>query len=404
MKTTCERFLDYVRWNTCSDEQSQTVPSTPRQTEFAKYLREELTNLGIEDVRLDDKGYIYGSMPANVDGDIPTIGFIAHLDTSEAHPSVTKAPRIIENYDGGIITLESGMTIDPDVTVKLADCKGQTLIVTDGYTLLGGDDKAGIAEIVTALEYLLTHPDVKHGKVAFSFTPDEEIGTSQDNFNVEAFGADFAYTIDGGSFGEIDFENFFAATAMVKIKGVTTHPGEAKNQMKNASLIAMEYDHLLPPWERPEHTEGYEGFYHLDTISGDCENCTMAYLIREHDKEKFDGRKETMEKASEFLNDRYGEGTVTVEISESYRNMAEIVRPHMHIVDNAREAIRQLGVEPVTSPIRGGTDGAELSYKGVPCPNIGTGSFNHHSVTEVASVDQMEKCTHLVIKILEKYA
>ena len=254
------------------------------------------------------------------------------------------------------------------------------------------------------MEYLLTHPDVKHGKVAFSFTPDEEIGTSQDNFNVEAFGADFAYTIDGGSFGEIDFENFFAATAMVKIKGVTTHPGEAKNQMKNASLIAMEYDHLLPLWERPEHTEGYEGFYHLDTISGDCENCTMAYLIREHDKEKFDGRKETMEKASEFLNDRYGEGTVTVEISESYRNMAEIVRPHMHIVDNAREAIRQLGVEPVTSPIRGGTDGAELSYKGVPCPNIGTGSFNHHSVTEVASVDQMEKCTHLVIKILEKYA
>lgn len=363
MKTTLERFLDYVCWDTCSDEKSVTVPSTPGQIDFAKYLTEELTAMGIEDVRLDNKGYIYGSLPANVNGDTPTIGFIAHMDTSSAHPSVTRPSRIIDNYDGDIITLESGMTIDPDITVKLADCKGQTLVVTDGYTLLGGDDKAGVAEIVTALEYLLNHPEVKHGRVAFSFTPDEEIGASQDNFSVEEFGADFAYTIDGGSFGEIDFENFFAASAAIRIKGVATHPGEAKNQMKNASLIAMEYDHLLPPWERPEHTEGYEGFYHLESISGDCENCSMEYLVREHDREKFEERKETMKKAAEFINRRYGAGTADIAIKESYRNMAEIIRPHMHIIDNAREAIRQLGNEPLTSPIRGGTDGKMYSAR-----------------------------------------
>ena len=404
MKTTCERFLDYVRWNTMSDENSQTVPSTPGQMDFAKYLAEELKAMGIEDVRLDEKGYIYGSIPSNVEKQVPVIGFLAHVDTSEAHPSVTKMPRVIENYDGGRITLESGMVLDPEKDESLSACSGQTLLVTDGYTLLGGDDKAGVAEIVTALEYLLHHPEVKHGKVAFSFTPDEEIGTSQDHFDVEAFGAQFAYTVDGGCFGGICYENFFAALAVVTVSGVATHPGDAKDKMKNASLIAMEFDHMLPPWERPEHTEGHDGFYHLETISGDCEHCRLQYLIRDHDRGIFTGRKENMQRAAQFLNARYGDGTVRVEITDGYRNMLEMIKPHMHVVNTACDAMRELGAEPEVIPTRGGTDGSELSYKGVPCPNLGTGTFNHHAVTEVASVEQMDKCTRLVIHILEKYA
>lgn len=420
MKTS-ERFLEYVMWDTMSKssdtdgaenaenaDRKAPVPSTLGQTEFAKHLLQELKNLGIADVTLDEKGYIYGMLPSNLDeaaAPVPTIGFLAHMDTSEAHPgpSANKPPRVIKNYDGRPINLSGGPVLDPAEHPALAACKGQDIIVTDGTTLLGGDDKAGVAEIVTALACLLDHPEIPHGKIAFSFTPDEEIGTSQDNFDVKAFGADFAYTVDGGPFGEIEFENFYAASAVVTVKGVSTHPGEAKDKMKNALQIGMEFDRMLPPWERPEHTSGYEGFYHLEEMTGDCENSRMVYLIREHDIEKFAHRKAVMNQIADLLSGRYGGGTVKVAISDTYRNMAEKVRPHMHLIDYARAAIRELGAEPVTNPIRGGTDGSELSYKGVPCPNLGTGSFNHHSVSEVASIDQMEKCTQLIIKLAEMY-
>ena len=401
-----ERFLNYVMYDTMSLEGKDTVPSTPGQKVLAEALVEEIKSFGIEDVRLDDKGYIYGSVPANVDVDSPVIGFIAHLDTSDAHPSPTpgKEPRIIEQYDGGVIRLDSGDKLDPELDTGLKNAIGCRLIVTDGSTLLGGDDKAGVAEIVTALEYMSTHPEFKHGKVAFSFTPDEEIGTSQDNFDVEAFGADFAYTVDGADFGDIEYENFNGASVTVEIKGVETHPGEAKDKMKNASLIAMEFDAMLPPWERPEHTQDYEGFYHLMHINGDCSSCRMSYLIREHDRDRYEERKAAVKRIGEMLNARYSAGTVTVEIRDGYRNMAEMVRPHMHLIDFAKEAIAECGVTPRVPAIRGGTDGAELSFKGVPCPNLGTGSFNHHSLTEVAIIDHMEQCCRAILKIIEKYA
>ena len=399
-----ERFLKYVMMNTQSLEGTGTVPSTPGQKDFAQALVDELKDFGIADVRLDDMGYIYGSIPSNLDKSVPTIGFIAHMDTADAHPSPVKMPRVIENYDGGVITLESGAVLDPKTDGNLRNAKGCSLIVTDGTTLLGGDDKAGVAEIMTALEYLTAHPGTKHGKIAFSFTPDEEIGTSQDNFNVEAFGAEFAYTVDGADLGDIEYENFNGASAKITVQGVETHPGEAKDKMKNAMLIAMEFNAMLPPFERPEHTENYEGFYHLMHMDGDCSTATLRYIIREHDAEKFAKRKDTVRKAAELLNFKYGDGTVTAEVTDGYRNMTEMVRPHMHLIDYAKEAIAELGITPRVPAIRGGTDGAELSFKGVPCPNLGTGSWNHHSVTEVANIDHMEKTAELILAIIGKYA
>lgn len=401
---TYERFLNYVMYDTMSLEGQETVPSTPGQRVFGQALTEELKSFGIEDVRFDDKGYIYGSLPSNIEREVPVIGFIAHVDTSDAHPSPAKKPRIIEKYDGGVIELESGITMSSADNQNLKNAMGCDLIVTDGTTLLGGDDKAGVAEIMTALEYMASHPDFKHGKIAFSFTPDEEIGTSQDNFDVAAFGADFAYTVDGADFGDIEYENFYGASLTVDIKGVSTHPGEAKDKMRNASLIAMEFDAMLPPWQRPEHTEDYEGFYHLMHINGDCEHCQMSYIIREHDFEKYQQRKALASQAAEVLNSRHGEGTVRADIKDGYRNMAEMVRPHMHLIDFAKEAIAECGVTPRVPAIRGGTDGSELSYKGVPCPNLGTGSFNHHSLSEVANIDHMELCTEVILKIIGKYA
>lgn len=398
-----ERFLRYVMFDTQSQEGSGTVPSTEGQLALAEAIEEELKGLGIEDVRLDSKGYLYGSLSANQKEEVPVIGFIAHMDTADACPSPAKLPRIIENYDGGIIHLESGVILDPAEDAALSASTGCTLIVTDGTTLLGGDDKAGAAEIVTALEYLTGHPELKHGKIAFSFTPDEEIGTSQDHFSVEDFGADFAYTVDGADFGDIEYENFNAASVAVRVKGMGTHPGEAKNKMKNASLIAMEFNGLLPEWERPEHTENYEGFYHLLHVEGDCDYCVLRYIIREHDGKKFEERKETVRKAAEFLNLRYGKDTVTAEIRDGYRNMAEKVKPHMHLIEYAKEGIAELGTEPRVPAIRGGTDGSQLSFKGVPCPNLGTGSWNHHSVMEIANLDHMVKCTRLIVKLAEKY-
>ncbi len=399
-----ERFLQYVMFDTQSSEETGTVPSTPGQRVFSEALAEELRGFGIADVRLDDMGYLYGSIPSNVDKPVPTIGFIAHVDTADAHPSPKKTPRIIASYDGGVITLESGAVLNPATDENLRRAQGCNLIVTDGFTLLGGDDKAGVAEIVTALEYLAQHPEVQHGKIAFSFTPDEEIGTSQDHFRVEEFGADFAYTVDGADFGDIEYENFNGASAVVTVQGVETHPGEAKNKMQNAVTIAMEFDRMLPVWERPEHTEDYEGFYHLMHMQGDCSTCTLRYLIREHDCQKFAKRKETIHKMAELLNFKYGAGTVQAEVKDGYRNMSEMVAPHMHLIDYAKEAISELGVEPRVPAIRGGTDGAELSFKGVPCPNLGTASWNHHSVTEVANVDHMEQTVQLILKIIEKYA
>lgn len=399
-----ERFLKYVMYDTTSLEGRETVPSTPGQKVFAQVLVSELEALGIEDVRLDDKGYIYGSIPSNIEKEVPMIGFIAHMDTSDAHPSPASTPRIIENYDGSILELAPGVVLDPADDHNLQSAIGCDIIVTDGTTLLGGDDKAGVAEIMTALEYITSHPQFSHGKIAFSFTPDEEIGTSQDHFDVAAFGADFAYTVDGADFGDVEYENFYGATAKVTVKGVSTHPGEAKDKMKNASLIAMEFDALLPSWQRPEHTEHYDGFYHLLRIAGDCENCQMAYLVREHDYDKYEEKKAFLEKAAALLNEKYGEGTVTLEIEDGYRNMAEMVRPHMHLIDFAKEAIAACGTVPRVPAIRGGTDGSELSYKGVPCPNLGTGSFNHHSLSEVANIDHMDQCSEVLLKIIAKYA
>lgn len=398
-----ERFLKYVMEDTQSSAKTGTMPSTPGQLGFAQKLYAELKGMGIEDVRLDGQGYILGSIPSNIDREVPVIGFIAHIDTAEVCPPPSKAPRVIRDYDGQKITLESGVILDPSAEPALAACKGQDIIVTDGYSLLGGDDKAGVAAIVTAMEELTLNPALKHGKVAFSFTPDEEIGCSQDHFDVEAFGADFAYTVDGGSFGEIEYENFNAASAEITVKGVTTHPGEAKDKMKNAALIAMEFNTLLPPWERPEHTSDYEGFFHLIGMSGDCGQSRLFYIIREHDAERFAARKELVLQAVQLLNARYGEGTAAVEIRDGYRNMSELIRPHMHLINYAREEICALGCEPVTNPIRGGTDGCRLTYKGIPCPNLGTGSFNHHSVCEVASIDQMELSKELILRLAERY-
>lgn len=399
-----ERFLKYVMYDTMSLEGRETVPSTPGQKAFAEVLASELREFGIEDVRLDDKGYIYGSIPSNIEKEVPVIGFIAHVDTSDAHPSPAKAPRIIEKYDGRILELAPGVVLNPAIDSNLQNAIGCDIIVTDGTTLLGGDDKAGVAEIMTALEYITSHPQFRHGKIAFSFTPDEEIGTSQDHFDVKAFGADFAYTVDGADFGDIEYENFYGASAKVTVRGVSTHPGEAKDKMKNASLIAMEFDALLPPWQRPEHTENYDGFYHLLRIAGDCENCQMAYLVREHDNAKYEEKKAYMEKAAMLLNEKHGAGTVLLEIEDGYRNMAEMVRPHMHLIEFAKAAIAECDVTPRVPAIRGGTDGSELSYKGVPCPNLGTGSFNHHSLTEVANIDHMDQCAQVLLKIMAKYA
>lgn len=402
--TLVERFLKYVTYDTQSDENSKTVPSTSTQMDFAKVLLEEVKELGIEDVHLSDHGYVYGSIPANVKKrSIPTIGFIAHMDTADTFKGPSETPRIIKNYDGESFKLESGVVMNPNRDENLRRSKGCDLIVTNGHTLLGGDDKAGIAEIMTALEKLLTE-DIPHGKVAFAFTPDEEIGSGMEDFDINAFGAKYAYTLDGAGFGEIEYENFNAAGAKIIVKGVTTHPGEAKDKMINASLVAMEFDNMLPAWRRPEHTDGYDGFYHLLDISGNCEHCEMHYIVREANRAKFETMKTYMNTVADQLNEQYGEGTVEVVLKAQYYNMAQLVEPHKHIVENARKGIVNLGGTPKTSLIRGGTDGASLTYMGVPCPNLGTGSFNHHGVTEFANIQQMEKCSDLVIEIVKAYA
>lgn len=401
--TLTERFLKYVVFDTQSDANSGTVPSTSGQMDFAKALLREIKDLGIEDVHLSENGYLYGSIPSNTNKSVPCIGFIAHVDTADTFKGPSKTPRIIKNYDGNDIVLESGIVMSPDKDEYLRGSVGCDLIVTNGHTLLGGDDKAGVAEIMTALERLMTE-DIPHGKVAFAFTPDEEIGNGMEDFDIKAFGADFAYTLDGAGFGEVEYENFNAAGATVKIQGITTHPGEAKDKMVNASLVAMEFDQALPAWRRPEHTNGYDGFYHLLDIHGNCEHCVMNYIVREADRNKFEDMKDFMNAVAALLNAQYGEGTVTVSLKSQYYNMAGLVEPHKHIIENARKAITALGGTPKTSLIRGGTDGARLTYMGIPCPNLGNGSFNHHGVTEFANIQQMEKCSEVMIEILKTYA
>ncbi|MBQ2866721.1 MAG: peptidase T [Clostridia bacterium] len=393
-----ERLLRYTSFNTVSDSDCDSSPSTPEQLNFARYLAEELTALGIE-ASANEFGYMYAHIPSNAARGVPKVGFIAHLDTSADAPSENIRPRLITNYDGGDIILENGQVLSPAEFGVLSSYKGCDLIVTDGNTLLGADDKAGIAEIVTMAEYLVKHPEFKHGDIAIAFTPDEEIGRGTKHFDLQTFGADFAYTVDGGSFGQVQFENFNAASATVTVSGRSIHPGNAKYKMINAISVAVELDSMIPADARPQNTEGYEGFYHPTSIEGTVEKATLKYILRDHDAEELIKKKATVMRAAARLNEKYGGQVVTVGISDSYRNMADIVSRRPEILQLARRAISSAGGTPVSDPIRGGTDGAALSYMGLPCPNLGTGSHNHHGRLEFACVQEMDKCTEMLIAI-----
>ena len=408
MSRTVDYFLQYVKIDTQSDETTGTTPSTPKQREFAKLLAEQLVAIGAEEVTYDAQyGYVYATVPASQGcEDAPVLGFIAHMDTSPAVTGANVKPRIVENYDGGDIVLNEAEKIVLKVEdfPDIATHKGQDLIVTDGTTLLGADDKAGIAEIMAAAEYLLTHPHVRHGKLRLGFTPDEEIGEGADHFDVKLFGADFAYTVDGGELGELEDETFNAAGAKLIVHGRSVHPGGAKGKMINAILVAGEFQSLLPVFQNPMYTEKREGFFHLDTISGNVEKTVADYIIRDHDRQSFEEKKAMFAKCADFLNEKYGAGTVAVEIRDSYYNMKEALAPYPHLMENASGVLRELGVEPNVTPIRGGTDGARLSFMGLPCPNLCTGGSNFHSRFEYACVQSMEKVTELLIRLAERYA
>ena len=394
-----ERFLKYIQYDTASDEHSASWPSTPGQLALAKALLEELTALGLSDARVDENGYVYAYIPANAEN-LPTIGLIAHMDVVDCAPCTPMNPRIVENYDGGPIKLDSGDVLDPAVFTEVALARGKSLIVTDGRTILGADDKAGIAEIVTACEQILAHPEWKHGKICISFTPDEEIDRGADRFDVKGFGADFAYTVDGGAVGEVCFENFNAASGKVTVFGRSVHPGHAKDKMKNAAIIALEFAAMLPPDERPEHTEGYEGFFHLCDMKGDPEHATLSYIIRDHDRVRFEARKEQFQDIAAELNRRYGAGTVEVAVSDSYYNMREIIEGCMDIVARAERAYRAAGIEPFHTPMRGGTDGTTLSFMGLPCPDIATGAMNYHGRFECVAVEDMDAMAEVIANIV----
>ena len=405
MDNVTSRLLKYVKINTISDPKSETLPSTQIQFDLAKILVEDLKEIGVKDASLDENCYVMGSIPGNAEN-APAIGLIAHMDTSPEFSGENVKPQIIEDYDGNDIVLNKDLNIVMKVSdfPYLADFKGHTLITTDGTTLLGADNKAGIAEILEVAKYFIDNPDVKHGDIKICFTPDEEVGRGTEKFDLEKFGADFAYTLDGSFEGEIEYENFNAASAVVKIHGTNIHPGSAKHKMKNSLLIAMEFNALLPVFDVPQYTEGYEGFYHLDEAGGTVELTTLEYIIRDHDMEKFTARKEFMTKAAAFINEKYGEGTAEIEIKDSYFNMREHILPVMHIVDSAVAAMEKTGVKPIVKAIRGGTDGAALSYKGLPTPNIFTGGFNYHGRYEAVSVQSMNKAIATVIEILKSYA
>lgn len=405
MEKANEKFLRYLSINTKSEEDSQTTPSTDIQFDLAKVLVEELQNLGIADAHVDENCYVMGTLEGNTKH-APAIGLISHLDTSPDISGENVKPNIIKNYDGKDIVLNEELDIVMKVSdfTYLEDYKGKTLITTDGTTLLGADDKAGIAEIMSTIEYFINNPEVKHGDIKIAFTPDEEIGMGADNFDIEKFGADFAYTIDGSFIGEIEYENFNAASATVVIKGSNIHPGSAKNKMKNSILIGMELQSLLPVFDNPQFTEGYEGFYLLDEFDGNIENTTMKYIIRDHDMDKFTRKKEFMKKACDFINEKYGEDTVEVQIKDSYYNMKEKILPVIHIVDSVVEAMKKVGVKPNIKAIRGGTDGARLSFMGLPTPNIFTGGFNFHGKFEAIAMEDMDKAVETIIEVIKSYA
>ncbi|MBR3019423.1 MAG: peptidase T [Clostridia bacterium] len=396
-----ERFLKYISIDTTSDESCPGCPSSENQWTLARELEKEMKALGMSGARVDEHCYVYGFIPANVEN-APAIGLIAHMDTSDAVPGGPMNARILR-YEGGDVTLnaEKGIVMRAKDYPSLADKAGKDLIVTDGNTLLGGDDKAGVAEIMTFCEYVLTHPEYKHGKICVGFTPDEEIGRGADLFDVAGFGADFAYTLDGGKANEMEYENFNAASARIVIHGFSIHPGSAKNKMRNALRIAMEFAAMLPANETPECTEGYEGFYHLNDFQGEVQEASMRYIIRDHDRQKFEARKERVRKIAAYLNDKYGENTIELTVKDSYFNMREKVQEKPEVIDRAVKAIRACGMTPACVPIRGGTDGAMLSYKGLVCPNLGTGSCNHHGVFEYACVQEMEAMVEIVKKIVE---
>lgn len=401
-----ERLMKYTKFESASDSSSSNCPSTPEQYEFGKSLVAEMLELGIKDANIDENGYVFGTIESNIQGwDGPVIGFIAHMDVVQDVPYEDVKTRVIEKYDGGdiLLNLEKNIILSPIEYDTLKGYVGCDLVVTDGTTLLGADNKAGIAEILTMAEILLSDSNIKHGTIKIGFTPDEEIGRGADRFDVKRFGADFAYTVDGGAFGEVEYETFNAATAKITIKGKNIHPGTAKNKMKNASLIAMEFNGLLPVVERPEHTEKYEGFYHLIGMKGSVENASLVYILRDHDAIKFQEKKDKVKQVAAWLNQTYGEGTVVIEIIDSYANMEEQIRPHWHLIETAYEAVEEVGGIPHSLPVRGGTDGARLSFMGLPCPNLGTGSHNHHSKMEYACVQAMDNCVAMLVKIAEKY-
>ncbi|MGN1262496.1 MAG: peptidase T [Prevotella sp.] len=396
-----ERFLNYTKFDTQSAEESQSVPSTPKQLIFANYLKKELEREGLEDVELDEKGYLYATLPANIKSKVPVIGFISHYDTSPDCSGADIKPRIVSNYDGGDIVLSEGIVSSPKKFPELLSHVGEDLIVTDGHTLLGADDKAGIAEIVQAMCWLRDHKEIKHGDIRIAFNPDEEIGMGAHHFDVEKFGCEWAYTMDGGDLGDLEFENFNAASAKVSIKGVSVHPGYAKGKMVNANRLAAEFAALLPADETPETTEGYQGFYHLLGIKSNIENATLSYIIRDHDRKKFEARKSFIADCVEAMNKKYGEGTVSAEINDQYYNMKEKIDPCMHVIDLVLKAMQECGVPPKVEPIRGGTDGAQLSFKGLPCPNIFAGGVNFHGPYEFVSIQSMQKAMEVIIKICE---
>lgn len=398
-----KRFVSYVTVDTQSDPNSKSTPSTKKQWDLANKLADELKTIGMQEVSIDENAYIMATLPSNVDHKVPTIGFIAHFDTSPDFTATNVKPQIIEHYDGKDIVLnaEQDIVLSPHYFEDLHLYKGQTLITTDGATLLGADDKAGICEIVSAMEYLIQHPEIKHGKIRVGFTPDEEIGRGAHKFDIGKFGADWAYTMDGSQIGELEYENFNAAGAVVKVKGKIVHPGYAKGKMINSMYIAQEFINSLPRMETPEHTEGYEGFFHLCSIKGEVEETVLEYIIRDHDKGHFEARKEVMEKLTNELNAQYGREVIITEIKDQYYNMKEKVEPVMHIVDIAEEAMKQLHIKPLIKAIRGGTDGSQLSYKGLPCPNIFAGGHNFHGRYEYVPVESMIKATEVICKIAE---
>lgn len=398
-----ERFLKYVSFDTQSAEDQETTPSTAKQLKLAEYLRDELQGIGMTEVEMDENGYVYATLPANTDKEVPTIGFISHMDTSPDCSGANIKPRIVKQYDGGDIVLdaEAGLVTSPKKFPELLDHVGEDIIVTDGHTLLGADDKAGIAEIVQAMVYLIEHPEIKHGRVRVGFNPDEEIGLGAHKFDVKKFDCAWGYTMDGGELGELEYENFNAASAKIEVKGVSVHPGYAKGKMINAARVAAEFAAQMPVTETPEQTVEFEGFYHLLSIEGNVEHATLSYIIRDHDRKRFEKRKQFVKKAAEWLNERYGEGVVTATINDQYYNMREMIEPVPHVINIVLEAMKQCDIPSKVRAIRGGTDGAQLSFMGLPCPNIFAGGLNFHGPHEFLPIPSLKKASELVVKIIE---